>query len=424
MNQGYSLRYHGKLSISEDSKSILVSGDTFAYAFDKGNGLISKLEIAGQDFLQGMEPGIPAISILGNPEDTLFAARYEDEAECDIISESPYEVRIRTHGVYHDSSHNTLPIRYRITYEIHNDGTIFIMVDNKAYESCSIRWLCVSKGVLNPSFCRYYAHLADFAENDSLDCYTFRKMEEKEILFSGTLIPWFWFGNDISGIEISIRDNISESMKAGMSKTTGVMWEVISIPVSDEALNVSPGWEQTNYFSISITPSKRYLPEFSSLIAYREDRYENVTDDEIYEFSRKGCNLMIVSINRSGEFVPNDEPEIRRVISKCHEYGMKIVPYISLMELSREREHKEEWLVKPESDTENQVMCPASEGWREFWKQSIKDLIDKYDFDGLYIDIHYDRLACQNPLHGCNRRYMRPSLIWVRDMLRYAWIRV
>ena len=158
MSEKTTYEYRSKLNVFEDESSILVKGDTFRYGFDKKSGLMSCLEVLGDDFLSNTDSQFPDIYVSGarDPREAYYAAKYEHQAECDIISANPYEVHIRTHGLYHNASGETFPVRYRITYEIQSDGTIFVIVHNKVYDPCAIRWLCISRGILNPSLCKYF----------------------------------------------------------------------------------------------------------------------------------------------------------------------------------------------------------------------------------------------------------------------------
>ena len=460
MIKGTAYEYRNVLEVFEDEESIVVKGGTFKYEFDKKSGLIQSLEILGEDFLVGTDSQIPDIYVSDkkDPRQSFYAAKYEDKARCEVISSNPHEVHIRTHGTYHSPSGDVFPIRYRITYEIQSDGTIFIIVHNKAYDPCVIRWLCISRGILNPSLCQYFSHLADQSKTDTTSNYTFKDMpvadSKDQPLFSGRLIPWFWLGNDITGVEFCLWDvtyhrygatyllgkladplgevgaNVS-SIKLASEKNEGVLWEIFSIRNLQTPLK--DGWEQVNYFSMSITPPKHYNPEFNDLRAYHEGKrlynsqYKYLTDDQIVELSRKGYNLIISDVNwRYGEFVPDDEAELRRVIDTCHKNGIKIIPCIPLMDLDEKtdifHEHGPDWRIEPviEYEYETNLMCPGAEEWREYWKQQIDRIVQEYDFDGACLDFWYDKLACRNPKHGCQRRYMRPTFTWVREMIAYA----
>ncbi len=447
-------QYHGRLNISENSDSIFIQGETFKYGFNKKSGLINLFEVLGDNFLIGMNSEIPDIYISDaiNPKKIFYSAKYEDSAECEIIYESPYEVHVRSHGMYHNPLGDTFPVRYRITYEIQNDGYIFILVNNKAYESCNIRWLCISRGKLNPSLCRYYAKLGDLSKVDKTDNYTYKKISVscEQNLFGGRFIPWFWLGNDRTGIEISIMDVTNYKFGAtliqgelvdhsgdipaniiGKSSSSEVLWEVFSI--RNAQTKVDHRWEQNCYFSLSPTPTKHYSTAFSGMSVYFAEhcatKNKYLSDSKIREISQMGFDVLITKFNADGQYLPDDENEIKRIISTCKEYGIKLIPYLSLMELNKDSdEYKNyglDWRIEPYYDDEKEtsLMCPAAEGWREYWKQHISKILQDYDFDGIYIDLSYDRLACRNQLHGCQRKYIRPTFLWVREMLRYAWVR-
>jgi hypothetical protein len=460
MSEKTMYEYRSKLSVFEDESSILVKGDTFRYGFDKKSGLMSCLEVLGDDFLSGTDSQVPDIYVSSarDPRETSYAAKYEDEAECDVISANPYEVHIRTHGLYHNASGETFPVRYRITYEIQSDGTIFVIVHNKAYEACVIRWLCISRGILRPSLCKYFSYLVDQSKVDTTDNYIFKELPsekaEEQKLFSGRLIPWFWLGNDSSGIEIcvwdvthhrygatqiagemvdplgDVGDNIS-CFRQSSESDGSILWEIFSL--RNLQTPVKAGWEQINYFSLSVTPPKRRNPELADLRVYWEgphrysDSYRYPTDDEIRSLSSMGYNLVIGGVNwRPGEYLSDKESEVKRVISTCHKHGMKIIPCVHLMDLSEDtsvfEDHGPEWRIEPviEYEYETHIMCPGAEEWREHWNQQIDRIIQDYDFDGVYLDLWYDKLACRNAQHGCQRRYMRPTFPWVREMLGYA----
>ena len=448
--------YRGTLSISEEGASIFVKGDTFKYGFDKKTGLINHLEVLGDDFLSETNSQIPDIYISDSrdPRECSYSARYENGAKCEVISSNPYEVHVRTHGVYHNSSGEAFPVRYRITYEIHGDGTIFVIINNKSYDPCAIRWMCISRGVLNPELCKHFSHLADQSKVDTTADYTFGDTSDSTgALFSGRLIPWFWFGNDRTGVEICVWDvahhrygatqidgklidplgEVGANVSASISPD-GILWEIFSL--RNLQTPIREGWEQVNYFSLSINPPKAYNSRFAELRVYwsgqcrHSDSHDYLSDDEIKKLAKMECNLVIGGINwRSGEFIPDNESEARRVISSCHEHGIKVIPCVPLMDLNEDTpafgENAAEWRIEPvvEYEYETHLMCPGAEEWRGYWKQQIDRIAEDYDFDGVYLDFWYDKLTCRNPSHGCQRRYMRPTFPWVRDMMRYAWAR-
>ncbi len=443
--------YMNILQVSEDTEAIYVEGDTFRYGFSKKTGLMSKLKIMGNDFLEGTNSGIPDIYVSDNefPDEALYAARYETEAECEILSASSHEIHIRTHGLFRGHNGMAFHIRFRITYEIAGDGTIFVIVDSKATDICMPRWLCVSAGTLNLQLCRYYSHLAEQNGVKTTRNYAFGSIDERdEILFDGQLIPWFWFGNDRTGVDFAVwgvghqrvgttivTEQISEQYPqidvhtSAKVQENGVSWEILSI--ENNAIKVNPGWEYTSYFSLSVKPSKPYNADFSGLLTLSVSSQDfDLPDEQIELIASKGVNLVITDINRPGVYDVGDENKLRHIIEKCHDLGVKIIPHLSLMEMNKNlpvfNNQSTEWLIEPslEDDREIALMCPSADGWREYWKEKIDAIIDEYEFDGLYIDINYDRLVCGNPLHGCQRKHIRPSFLWVREMLMHAWLKM
>jgi len=59
-------------------------------------------------------------------------------------------------------------------------------------------------------------------------------------------------------------------------------------------------------------------------------------------------------------------------------------------------------------------MCPGAEGWRTHWKKQIDRVIRNYDFDGIYFDFWYGRIACENTRHGCGGRFRRGTVLGSR----------
>ncbi|MEK7397963.1 MAG: hypothetical protein AAB116_13600 [Candidatus Poribacteria bacterium] len=467
---------HNMLNVIEDAQFIFVEGETFKYSFSKKSGLISNINILGNDFLQGTNSEIPDIFISNaeSSENSAFSAKYENEAECEILSANPYEVHIRSHGIYRDSMGKPFPARYRITYEIESDGTIFIIVDNKITNDCEIRWLCISRGKLDRSLCGYFTHLADQSKNRTIGNYIHKKITEDGLLFNGEFIPWCWFGNDESGIEISVWDvgyqRYGTKLVSGKpeenapeigvniyakAETDGILWEIMAI--NGIPTKINSGWEHTGYFTLSITPPKHYNSSLSDMHVWKiaspgspsgwaGSETDNPSEDQIRDMANKGFDLMILPIMDFGKLMPHEMAKsvlplpggtslpllggtrVDNIISTAHKYGFKVIPSINIMEIGQDwdvfDEHAVEWRIEPShNDNSTILVCPGAEGWREYWKSQIDKIIDEHSFDGIFLDLHYDRLACRNPLHGCRRKYIRPTFIWVREMIKHAYVR-
>lgn len=435
------------LNVIEDPKFIYVEGETFKYRFSKRNGLIDRISVLGIDLLKETESEIPNLFISNSEscDDEEYAARYEQSAECEILSANSYEVNIRSHGIFLNSMGKPFPARYRITYEIENDGNMFIIVDNKITDNCQIRWLCVSKGKLNPLFCKYFIHLDDLGKNDTTLKYFCDEIKGDGLLFDGEFTPWCWFGNDKVGMEISFWDigyqrygtiliaddseqnapkigvNLSASVKSGE-----VSYEIMAL--NGKPTQINSGWEHTIFFALSITPPRVFDASFFDMLIWRpETCYPS--EEQIKNAKNKGFNLMVLPIKYFGKADPNEKTKTDKVISIAHENGVKVIPYVNMMEIDYSfhnvlAEHTIEWQIEPSSNDNSTVLaCPGAEGWREYWKSRIDKVINESDFDGVFLDLFYDKLACKNALHGCQRKYIRPTFIWAKEMIKHTYIK-
>lgn len=414
------------LTVLEDPSHFSVYTGTYKFRFNKNNGLIDEVQALTIEQPQILRSAIPDLYI-SNSDDVYFA-RFETNGECDIIYESPTEVRIRSHGIYHSSSHVPLPIRYRITYDIKNDGTMFIIVDNKAYEACRLEKVCISKGSLDSSFCRYYLCSSDLSTSEVLEISSYGEISydksSPEQIFNGSFIPWFFFGNDCSSVEVHVLvqpylgyqpDHVgSGSFIHGFADADSVWWEVYS--KLDREVSINAGWEHTFPFALSFAPSRVLVSSVNEIRACLIDLRNDFERHKIEALGIQGYNMVIGNLNL------DDQKLIDEFVDACHSNGLKAVPYVSIMKTINSTRLSEttidEWLIHPKSN--DRLICPGATGHRDEWMKDLEEIIGSSDFDGLYLDLDYSRLACKNTLHGCSR-YLRPTIIWAREMAKFAY---
>lgn len=439
------------LGAYETKGSVVVRGETFEYTFDKKNGLMSGLEVLGEYFPLGPIPDL-FISPERDPRSLFYAAQYETHAACILFSKEEHCIEVRSEGRYYSQTDAPFPMTYRISYQICEGGTVFITVRNEATEACAIRWLCSCKGALETELCPYVCRLSDQSTAQGTGSYTservFDAAGEDERIFGGRFIPWFWFGNDRTGVEVCVLEldvgepdgGVDAARTSGAaveevfsaSRTQhGVMWEIF--PIRNRHTPLKAGWVREDRFSLAITPSKRYKAAYSDLRVHWEGphqfdpSYEAPSEERIKALAQRGINLFVGGANwRSGEYVPENEAETRRVIETCHRYGMKVIPYVTLMDLNEDTavfsKYGAVWRIEPEvtCNGNTTLMCPGAEGWRTYWKMQMDRVMDEYDFDGIYCDFRFEKLTCENRAHGCGTNSARMTFSWVRDMLSYA----
>jgi hypothetical protein len=84
-----------------------------------------------------------------------------------------------------------------------------------------------------------------------------------------------------------------------------------------------------------------------------------------------------------------------------------VIPYVTFSDLNHDapayQAHSDEWKHSSSQEFRDYttLMCYGSEGWREHWEREVDALMERFDFDGLYIDHWVGTLLCANANHGC-----------------------
>ena len=458
-----------ELRVAQDDRSIKVSGETFAYTFRKDSGLIGAVEVLGRN-ITGEAP-IPDLAVAEHldPDFSPYAARNETNARVCLLVASPARVVIEAEGGYAAPDGRRFPLRFTLRYEVSIDGVILVNLVNSATGPCDFRWLLLSAGAVRQDVARFLNWMPEQAASQSTD-YQFRALQGNEsgTILSGTWIPWIWIGDQIAGLEITTWDVSSQTYNRVDSTARNdepamfvvrqgdrqVRWE--NYLVRRTRIHAEKGWSRAGGFALAVTPSRKFDPYFTMIKGAHLGPHQHVDslvlpgEPEIRTLAQNGYNLVVGMANwRSGEYVPLNEDELQRTISLCHKYGVKIIPYITLVDLAHAteefRQHGEEWAIEPttefihhlpsgdlkaelafrnSSEEETTLMCPGAEGWRAHWKRQIDRVIQNYDFDGIYFDFWYGRMACENSRHGCGGRFRRGTVLGSREMLMYAYNRL
>lgn len=448
-----------------EDDAIVVSGETFAYTFSTQNGLIDRVEVLGEVLTDGPTPDL---TVAENIDRTVssYAARYERHARSSVVSSDPARVRIATSGQLASTDGRRFPLRYAITYDVLVDGVVGVAVEYTAVEDCSFRWLTLSGGALKAASARYLSWSPEQATAQAND-FQFRALASltQGKLLAGVFIPWFWLGNERTGLEVTTWDVSAQTWNYVDGSARKDQHEMFVVERRGGRIewenflrrNVGTfaqrGWRSGGQFALGITPSKRFDPYYAMLKGYHLGPHQHrrdfiaPTEEQIRLLARNGYDLLTGVANwRSGEYVPLNEDELRRTIALCHRYDVKIIPYVTLMDLCQAtdtfRDHGAEWAIEPtteyysksasfsdaeverawrnDPDRQTMLMCPNAEGWRAHWEKQIQRIVDGYDFDGIYIDFWSARLVCENTRHGCGGRFRRYTVMGARAMIAYA----
>jgi hypothetical protein len=445
------------LRVEERAGELAVSGTTFRLRFSTANGLITSVRILGRQWLAGRPVPDLWASPEVDPRGHEWEAARERKAEVRVREAAPERVVIEARGRYLSRGGKALPLRYHVTYTIECDGVVRVDVEQRGTGRGELRWLVFSSAAVKRGLVDFYSHVGDLAMSERTGEWVTEVLPQRgrsERLLGARFLPWLQLGNDTSGLDLTVED--AEGLSHGWTDSEPVAdplgesgrnfvleaderrvrWSYFSIRNLYTSLRA--GWRRCNRFYLAPVPAKEYSPRLWDLRVHWmgphqiEPGFVYPTDEEIAGLARRGINLLIGCANwRSGEYSrPENARETRRVIAACHRNGIRIIPYITFTDLNHRtaafRAHGEDWQIEPVAEFKHltNLMCYGAEGWREHWKREVDTILDRFDFDGLYIDFWVGKMACRNTRHGCGVKYPRFTLPGVREMAWHAFRRV
>jgi len=452
------------LHVAETRADLVVSGGTFRFVFAKANGLIKSAQTLGREWLSRRPLPDLWCSAAVDPRKERWEAARETKAEVRIGGQSGDRVVIEARGRYFSPTGAAAPVRYHLTYTINCDGVAQVEVENTGTAPGAVRWLVFSAAAVRRSMVDFYSHIGDLAATEDTGGWVTRILPQAaephwrrrsaapEELHAARILPWMQLGNDSAGLDLVMdyaeeishgwTDSVPQDDPLGRPGTSFVLeadrsrvsWTYFSI--RNLCTPVRGGWRRYNRFYLSLVPAKPHQPALTDLRVHwlgphqwHNWGFSYPTDEEIGELARRGINLIIGGAHwRSGDYAhPDDASEIRRLIAACHRVGIRIIPYITFTDLEHDTpafpDHGQEWQIEPVAEYRHQtnLMCYAAQGWRDHWKRDVDTILERFDFDGLYIDFWVGKMACRNLLHGCGSKYPRFTLPGIREMAWHAF---
>ena len=154
---------------------------------------------------------------------------------------------------------------------------------------------------------------------------------------------------------------------------------------------------------------------------YLANEYVKGSGENCYDrMKRLGVTTLFIHekwnpIQNYWKISPDTEKRTREIVDECHKRGIKVIPYFGyeistlspdwarLAEKCARMPEKNKyksfnWYRKPNQRAV--AMCPTSE-FGDLWVEEIKKVIEKFDFDGLYVDTFFIPYGCCNDKHGC-----------------------
>lgn len=188
-------------------------------------------------------------------------------------------------------------------------------------------------------------------------------------------------------------------------------------------------------FGIEATPTRPYPSDPYREHAVHIDCYKKIPEDyEEYLFKKYGDEIMIDRLARLGIntlylhekwndiqnstiLTSKTEDRLRLIVSEAHKRGIKVIPYFGyeistlspyFAELGEETMYRQSeknyawsWYRQPPQRALG--VCYASR-YSEIFANGIEKLMDRFGFDGIYLDTLTRPKGCANEKHGCGYR--------------------
>ncbi len=163
--------------------------------------------------------------------------------------------------------------------------------------------------------------------------------------------------------------------------------------------------------------SDEFLSEFSAedYLAYlKESKMQSAM---IYLQSHVGlCYYPTKSGIMHKSFIGRED-EMRRLVDMCHENGIKVVGYYSLIYNTLEEERHPEWRIIDDEEGQTSPLqrhviryglcCPNNPGYRQFLKDQIKEIADYFNLDGMFFDMTFWLVVCR--CKHCQERWEKET---------------
>ena len=391
----------------------------------RGNGLPSQIESAG-------------VRLLAGP---IRLRAYVGKAEIAAASEGRTRVRQVSAGVAESSGRTMfrgLSVRAKSRTEF--DGCIRVDLEIGAKGKDS-----PEKLVLEIPMRPVAAKLGQW-HHMVWDAYSGSVPAGKGVVWSNAFMPFVWLGSTRAGLcwfaESQEGWAVSpEQPGQEITRTT----EAVTLCINLATKSFAPDKLHRVTFGLQPTPVRPrpadwrrwrlgrknpYIREDTSWDAYvlelgeQYPNYPAPKDDELTRKIREG----LARGELPKDFYCNSREQVMAQRDAVHANGGRIVWYTQMNGLATETpwcsfygsdwrhthglegrsERGKWWWTDP--------VCPAAKGWQDFIVGTVAESLEKYNFDGLYIDLFSCR-RCENAVHGCgyvddsgNRRPIHP--VW------------
>ena len=153
-----------------------------------------------------------------------------------------------------------------------------------------------------------------------------------------------------------------------------------------------------------------FMAEFDPEEYFRMLKRAQVSAPMIYIQSHVGLCYWPTKTGVMHRAFTGKEDQIRHLIDLCHQDGMSVVVYYSIIFNNREYDRHPEWRMRDAYGQGSRdhggrygLCCPNSEGYRDFVKAQIKEFCEYFDFEGVFFDMTFWPEVCY--CDSCKKRW-------------------
>ena len=199
-----------------------------------------------------------------------------------------------------------------------------------------------------------------------------------------------------------------------------------------------------------------YLSEFSPEAYVENLKRCKANYAMIYYQSHVGLCNFPTKVGIMHKHFEENPDELRRLIDLCHENGIKVMGYYSLIYNTREHDRRPEWRMLTDNGQSRRergnapsdglafastqlarygLLCPNNEEYFEFVKAQINEMLDYAKPDGLFFDMPFWPSPAICYCDSCKRRWREevggdfpknptgtPELHEIYSLKRYKWM--
>lgn len=156
--------------------------------------------------------------------------------------------------------------------------------------------------------------------------------------------------------------------------------------------------------------SEEFLSEFSPEKYCENLKRAHIKSAMIYLQSHIGLCYYPTKTGIIHNAFKEDPSKMRRLVELCHENGIDVIGYYSLIYNTREEERHPDWRVlETETQSRHELgaryghCCPCNREYVDFVKAQIKEMCEYFPVDGMFYDMTFWSSLCKCP--SCRRRW-------------------